>query len=139
MSFLFSTFKNLKRIFPSTPEKNSVISLLPDIFSKIELDEHLLLSMPTFHHILDPNQRIFNTKLKNEKIRMPNATAEILPSVGSLCHKITNSHNLYNITKNSDRLNKLKNAGEKEKLEKLRSDIQENMHVITGQNNHSDI
>ena len=29
------TFKNLKRIFPSTQEKNSVTSLLPDIFSKI--------------------------------------------------------------------------------------------------------
>ena len=53
---VLDTFKNLRRIFPSTQEKNSVTSLLPEIFSKIELDEHLLLSAPTFHHILDPNQ-----------------------------------------------------------------------------------
>ena len=56
---------------------------------------------------------------------MPNATPEILPSIGSLCYKITNSHNLYDITKNSDKLDKLENAREKEKLEKLRTDIQE--------------
>ena len=80
--------------------------------------------MPTFHHILDPNQRIFNTKLKNEKIRMPNATPEILPSIGSLCQKISGSHNLYDITKNSDKLDKLSDVEEKRKLEKLRKDIQ---------------
>ena len=83
---ILDTFRNLRRIFPSQ-EKNLVIMLLPEIFLKIEIDEHLLLSMPTFHHILDPNQRIFNTLLKNEKIRMPNATPEILPSIRALCHK----------------------------------------------------
>merc|ERR1711973_478201 len=116
-------FSNLKRFFPPQ-DKPTIISHLPEIFSKIELDEHLLLSMPTFHHILDPNQRIFNTLLKNEKIRMPNATPEILPSIGVLCHKIRDSHNLYDITKNSDKLDNLNNVEEKRKLEKLRTDIQ---------------
>ena len=80
--------------------------------------------MPTFHHILEPNQRIFNTKLKNEKIRMPNATPEILPSIRSLCQKISGSPNLYNITKNSAILENLNDPAEKRKLVKLRQEVQ---------------
>ena len=47
-----------------------------------------------------------------------------MPFIGSLCQKISGSHNLYDITKNSDKLNKLNNLEEKEKLVKLRQDIQ---------------
>ena len=76
------------------------------------------------HHILEPNQRIFNTQLKNEKIRMPNAEPEILPSIGSLCQKINGSPKLYDITKNSDKLENLEDQIEKRKLENLRKEIQ---------------
>merc|ERR1711973_389423 len=116
-------FSNLKRFFPSQ-DKPTIIGQLPEIFSKIELDEHLLLSMPTFHHILDPNQHIFNTHLRNEKIRMPNADPEILPSIGSLCKKISGHSRLYDITTNSTKLENLPDLTEKKKLETLRKEIQ---------------
>ena len=77
-------FSNLIRFFPPQA-KPTILGQLPEIFSKIEFDEHLMLSMPTFQHILEPNQHLFNSLLKNEEIRMPNADPEILPSIGSLC------------------------------------------------------
>ena len=60
----------LKNIFP--PQEKSITDLLPSILTKVEFDEHLVLSAPTFHHSLDPDQFLFNTKLKNEVIRRPN-------------------------------------------------------------------
>ena len=74
---------------------------------------------------MNPNQFVFNTMLKNKTVRMPNADPEILPSIGSLCKRIPNSHNLYDINQNSKALDKLDNLAEKRKLEQLRQDIKE--------------
>ena len=112
---------NLKIIFP--PQENSFKNNLSTMFKKLEMDEYLAMSAPTYMHSLDQNRYLFTTPLHHEKIRKPNEE-DIFPLVASLCQGIKRKSMLYDLRKNSPALEKLQNKEEKDRLIQLREKIQ---------------
>ena len=113
-------FSNLRNIFP--PQAKSIISSLPEIFTKLELDEVLALSAPTFEHTLEPDRYMFNTPLQFERLRRPNDD-EMFSTIASLCLQDKTLKSAYDITSNSCRLDALPESEGKARLIQLREKL----------------
>ena len=113
-------FSNFRNIFP--PQSKSIICSLPEIFTKLELDEVLALSAPTFEHHLEPDRFMFNTPLQFERLRRPN-DEEMFSTVASLCLRDETQKSAYDITINSRRLDALAESEGKARLIQLREKL----------------